>query len=89
MSPTETITADIKPNATQTTEATTSTESSTATEGLIFQAIGIIRGEVNFSDDRPATVTLNQKQYRLNYARNPLALSGLKQEIEKTGIIIR
>ncbi len=84
MSPTETITAEIKPNATQTNEATTSTESSTATEGLIFQAIGIIRGEVNFSDDAPATVTLNQKQYRLNYARNPLALSGLKQEIEKT-----
>ena len=85
MSPTETITADIKLNATQTTEATTSTKSSTATEGLIFQAVGIIRGEVNFSDDAPATVTLNQKQYRLNYARNPLALSGLKQEIEKTG----
>ena len=42
MSPTETITADIKPNATQTNEATTSTESSTATEELIFQAVGII-----------------------------------------------
>ncbi len=42
MSPTETITAEIKPNSTQTTEATTSPESPLATEGLIFQAVGII-----------------------------------------------
>ncbi len=86
MSPTETITAEIKSNSTATpTDTNTSTESSTATEGLLFQAVGIIRGEVNFSEDSPATVTLNQKQYRLSYARNPFVLSGLKQEIEKTG----
>ena len=86
MSPTEALTTEIKtPSTSNPTDTITSAESPTATEGLLFQAIGIIRGEVNFSDDRPATVTLNQKQYRLNYARNPLALSGLKQEIEKTG----
>ena len=84
MTSTEAVTAAIKPNSTQTTDTTTSPESATDEE-LMFQAVGIIRGEVNFSDDSPTTVTLNQKQYRLNYARNPLALSGLKQEIEKTG----
>ncbi len=84
MSPTEIITEEIQPNSPQTTDTTTSPESTTD-EKLIFQAVGIIRGEVNLSDDSPNTVTLNQKQYRLNYARNPLALSGLKQEIEKTG----
>ncbi len=85
MSPTETITAETKPSApSNPTEPTTSPESTTD-EKLLFQAVGIIRGEVNFSDDSPTTVTINQKQYRLNYPRNPLALSGLKQEIEKTG----
>ena len=59
----------------QTTDTTTSPESTTD-EKLIFQAVGIIRGEVNLSVDRPTTITLNQKQYRLNYPRNPLALSG-------------
>ena len=86
MSPTEALTAEIKPSSpSKPTDATKSPESPTETDGLMFQAVGIIRGEVNFSDDSPATVTLKQKQYRLNYARNPLALSGLKQEIEKTG----
>ena len=90
MSPTEALTAEIKtPSTSDLTEATTSTESPTATDGLIFQAVGIIRGEVNFSEDSPATVTLNQKQYRLYPSRNPLAFKGLRQEIEKTGIIIR
>ena len=86
MSPTETITTETKPSSpSNLTDTTTIPESPTATEGLLFQAVGIIRGEVNFSDDAPATVTLKQKQYRLDYVRNPLALSGLKQEIEKTG----
>ena len=85
MSPTQALTAEIKPNATQTNDATTSPESPTATEGLLFQAIGIIRGEVNFSADAPATVILNQKPYRLYPSRNPFAFKGLRQEIEKTG----
>ncbi len=85
MSPTETITAETKPSSPSDPTETTTSPESTTDEKLMFQAVGIIRGEVNFSDDSPATVTLNQKQYRLNYPRNPLALSGLKQEIEKTG----
>ena len=84
MSPTETITAETKPSSPSNPTDTITAPESTTDEKLMFQAVGIIRGEVNFSDDAPATVTLNQKQYRLNYARNPLALSGLKQEIEKT-----
>ncbi len=86
MSPTETVTAAIKPNSTSNpTDGTTPPESTTATEGFIFQAVGIIRGEVNLSTDRPTTITLNQKQYRLFPARNPLVLKGLAQEIAKTG----
>ena len=85
MSPTETITAETKPSSpSNPTDTNTSTESTT-NEKLMFQAVGIIRGEVNFSDDSPATVTLNQKQYRLYPSRNPLAFRGLKQEIETTG----
>ena len=86
MSPTETITTETKPSSpSNPTDTTTSPESPTATKGLLFQAVGIIRVEVNFSEDRPTTVTLNQKQYRLNYARNPFVFKGLQQEIEKSG----
>ncbi len=86
MSPTETLTTEIKPSSpSNPTDATKSPESPTETDGLMFQAVGIIRVEVNFSEDSPATVTLNQKQYRLYPSRNPLAFRGLKQEIEKTG----
>ena len=84
MSPTETITAETKPSSPSNPTDTITAPESTTDEKLMFQAVGIIRGEVNFSDDSPATVTLNQKQYRLDYARNPFVLSGLKQEIEKT-----
>ena len=84
MTSTEAVTAAIKPNSTQTTDTTTSPESATDEE-LMFQAVGIIRGEVNLSVDHPTTITLNQKQYRLYPSRNPLAFKGLKQEIEKTG----
>ena len=84
MTSTEAVTAAIKPNSPQTTDTTTSPEATTD-ESLMFQAVGIIRGYVNFSEDSPATVTLNQKQYRLNYARNPFVLKGLQQEIEKSG----
>ncbi len=48
--------------------------------------MGIVRGAVNFSDDSHATVTINQKQYPLFYSRSRPALTGLRQEIEKTGI---
>ena len=86
MSPTEALTAEIKtPSTANPTDINPSPESPLATEKLMFQAVGIIRGEVNFSDDSPATVTLKQKQYPLYPSRNPLAFRGLKQEIETTG----
>ena len=87
MTSTEATSTEIEPNSTSnTTDANTSPEASTETEELIFKAVGIIRGEVNFSDDSHATVTINQKQYPLFYSRSRPALSGLRQEIEKTGI---
>ncbi len=85
MSPTEALNAAIKPSSTSNPTDTTTSPESTTDEELMFQAVGIIRGYVNFSEDSPATVTLNHKQYRLYPSRNPLAFKGLKQEIEKTG----
>ncbi len=84
MSPTETITAETKPSSPSNPTDTKTSPESTTDKKLIFQAVGIIRGEVNFSEDSPPTVTLNQKQYRLYPSRNPLAFKGLKQEIETT-----
>ena len=75
MTSTEAVTAAIKPNSTQTTDTTTSPESATDEE-LMFQAVGIIRGEVNLSVSCPTTITLNQKQDRLYPSRNLLALRG-------------
>ncbi|MGK7949964.1 MAG: hypothetical protein AB4368_14570, partial [Xenococcaceae cyanobacterium] len=85
MSPTEALTAETKPSSPSNPTDTTTSPESTTDEKLMFQAVGIIRVEVNFSADAPATVTLNQKQYRLYPSRNPLAFKGLKQEIETTG----
>ena len=85
MSPTEAITAETKPSSPSNPTDTTTSPESTTDEKLMFQAVGIIRVEVNFSEDSPATVTLNQKQYPLFSARSALALKGLRQEIEKTG----
>ena len=86
MSSTEALNTEIEPlSPSNPTDATLSPVTPTETEGLMFQAVGIIRGAVNFSEDSPPTVTLNQKQYRLYPSRNPLAFKGLKQEIETTG----
>ena len=87
MTSTEAVTAEsqLSPPS-EPTDANTSPEASTETEGLIFKAVGIIRGEVKFSDDSHATVTINQKQYPLFYSRSHSALTGLRQEIEKTGL---
>ena len=84
MSSTEALTTEIEPlSPSDPTDSTSSPESPTTTESLIFKAVGIVRGEVNFSDESHATVTLNQKQYPLFYSRSRPALSGLRQEIEK------
>lgn len=51
-----------------------------------FQAIGIIHGQVNFSKEGPATVTIGRQEYPLLYVpRNRLAFTGLKKEIERSG----
>ncbi|MGK7951495.1 MAG: hypothetical protein AB4368_22600 [Xenococcaceae cyanobacterium] len=87
MTSTEALNAESQPSSpSETTDANISPEASTETEELIFKAVGIISGEVNFSDESHADVTINQKQYPLFYSRSRPALSGLRQEIEKTGI---
>ena len=87
MTDTEAVTTEIEPlSPSDPTDTNTSPEASTETESLIFKAVGIVRGSVNFSDDSHATVTINQKQYPLFYSRSRPALTGLRQEIEKTGI---
>ena len=52
----------------------------------IFQAVGIIRGEVDFPEDGKTTVTIGRQKYPLFYtSRYRLAYSGLKKQIEATG----
>ncbi|WP_198920708.1 hypothetical protein, partial [Anaplasma marginale] len=59
-------------------------------EQIYFTAIGIIRGEVNFDDsqEKPQhTVKFGGKTYPLFYAKkNFQAFTGLKKEIESTGV---
>ncbi len=65
-----------------TTEATEPELPSTA----FFQAIGIVRGEVDFPEDGKTTVTIGRQKYPLFYtSRHRFAYSGLKKEIEATG----
>ncbi len=65
-----------------TTELTEPEPESTA----IFQAIGIIKGEVDFPEDGKTTVTIGRQKYPLFYtSRYRLAYSGLKKQIEATG----
>ena len=55
-------------------------------EGAIFQAIGIIQGDVT-SDGDKTFVTIGEKSYGLYYAStHKKAYEALKKEIEKTGI---
>ena len=61
MTSTEAITTETKPSSpSNQTDSTTSPESTTD-EKLMFQAVGIIRGEVNLSVDRPTTISLLSK----------------------------
>jgi len=58
-------------------------------EGAIFQAIGIIQGDVT-SDGDKTFVTIGEKSYRLYYAKNHrMAYEALKEEINCTGITQR
>ena len=61
-------------------------EGQTVKPQAIFQAIGVIKGEVNFSDDGKATVTLRGKEYSLLWASpKRRSYEALKKEIEATG----
>ena len=69
-------------NDASTTDHTQQEPESTA----LFQAIGIIRGEVDFPEDGKTTVTIGRQKYPLFYtSRYRLAYSGLKKQIEATG----
>ncbi len=52
----------------------------------IFQAIGVVKGEVYFTEEGKATVTIFGKEYPLLWASRKLrAYDALKKEIEATG----
>ena len=84
--------------ATETTEVskttdTTSEKSETFTtpddspdnSTAIFQAIGVVTGDVSFADDGQATLTIGKKDYQLGYASSRrLVLNALKKEIAAT-----
>ncbi|WP_414574156.1 hypothetical protein [Nostoc sp. CCY 9925] len=56
------------------------------TSEAIFQAVGIITGEVKFSEDGKSTVTIGHHEYDLLYARHKLKVfQALKREIENSG----
>jgi hypothetical protein len=59
---------------------------SSPTEGVFFQAVGIIQGDVT-SDGDKTFVTIGEKSYGLYYANtHKRAIDALKKQIEKTGI---
>ncbi|MBP5977614.1 hypothetical protein HW132_34135, partial [Brasilonema sp. CT11] len=82
-----------KANAPETpTEATVKEEKKQEIEippGTIFQAVGVIRGNVTFTteDEKTiATITIGAKEYPLFYApKKQRAYDALKKEIEATG----
>lgn len=64
------------------TSTSTDVESTTA----IFQAVGVITGDVNFTNDGQSTVTIGSYEYPLYYSKRQWdVLNALKKEIENTG----
>ncbi|MDZ8264524.1 hypothetical protein [Nostoc sp. ChiQUE01b] len=56
------------------------------TFGAIFQAVGLVTGEVQFSEDGKGTVSIGCHQYDLLYTRHKLRVfQALKREIENSG----
>jgi hypothetical protein len=56
-------------------------------DGAIFQAVGVITGEVTFNAEGKATVAIEGKEYPLFYApQHKKAYEALKIEIKKTGV---
>ncbi|MEQ9550013.1 MAG: hypothetical protein RIM23_10385 [Coleofasciculus sp. G3-WIS-01] len=77
------------PETTETTETTDAPEPNkreSENEGTIFQAIGIVLGEVSVSDEGRAMLTIAGKDYPLFYtSRLRRAFNALKLEIKNTG----
>lgn len=60
-------------------------EAASTDENPLFKAVGLIRGEVNLSEEGMHTITFAGKTYRLKYAQEKKAtLYALKQEIKHT-----
>ncbi len=80
---------DAAPTGTQpqTSEVLTTKELEDApSNNPVFQAIGVIQGEVNLGEDGTNTVTIKGKKYRLKYASEKRkTLFALKLEIKRTG----
>jgi hypothetical protein len=57
-------------------------------DGALFQAVGVIAGDVNFNDEGKATVAIGEKVFPLFYAPpHKRAYEALKREIKKTGVV--
>ncbi len=81
------------PDVSQQAEATT-TQAEPSPEGdweslpsdALFQAVGIIVGEVSFDENEYGSIVVEQKQYPLFYApSHKKSYEGLKKQIERTG----
>jgi hypothetical protein len=56
-------------------------------DGAIFQAVGVIVGDVKFSDERKATVAIGEKVFPLFYApQKKKAMEALRMELKSTGV---
>lgn len=59
-------------------------------DGAIFQAVGVITGEVTFSDEGKATVAIEGKDFPLYYApQKKKALEALRMELKSTGVSLQ
>ncbi|MCC5634071.1 hypothetical protein LC613_42455 [Nostoc sphaeroides CHAB 2801] len=64
----------------------TSTSTEIESTAAIFQAVGVITGDVNFTTDGQSTVTIGSYEYPLYYSKRQWnVLNALKKEIENTG----
>lgn len=83
---TNSVAADSTETAETDADAAQENEPEEESSGAIFQAIGIITGEVNFDEENIASVTVEGKTYPLLYKPHlKVAMFALRLEIEKTG----
>ncbi len=70
----------------QVNQNTEETQPEIEDSGAIFQAVGVITGEVNLTEDGKNTVTIGRSQYPLFYVpRKRKVFEALQKEIEATG----